>query len=167
MKFQLNDWEIEYAESIAKYANNKKIADNLRNIFPHPYTFENAKWYANDCINADRTRQCVKAIVIDGEAVGSIGVFVQDDVHCKGAEIGYWLGEPFWNKGIITDAIKQMCKIAFKELDIVRIFAETYSYNTGSKKALKKAGFKLEGVMRKSIYKNGNIYDSCIYSLIK
>ncbi len=167
MNFQLNDWQIEYAKSIAKYANNKKISNNLRNIFPYPYTIEDARWYANECIHADPTRQCVKVITVEGQAVGCIGVSIQDDVHCKSAEIGYWLGVPFWNKGIMTKAIRQMSKIAFEQLDIVRIFAEPFAYNTGSRKSLEKAGYQLEGVMRKSIYKNGNIYDSCIYSLIK
>ncbi len=152
---------------VAKYANNQKVAIKLRNIFPHPYTIEDAKSFINNCINSDNTRQCNKAIVVNDETVGAIGVFLQDDVYCKTAEIGYWLGEAFWNKGIMSAAIKQICGFAFEEYDIVRIFAEPFAYNIGSRKALEKAGFQLEGVLKRSVYKNGQILDSCIYAFTK
>ncbi len=167
MIFELKDWHIDYAQSIAKYANNKKIADNLRNAFPYPYSLENAKAYISDCIEGDNSNRIVKAIVIDGEAVGSIGVFIKDDVYEKSAEIGYWLAEEFWGKGIISSAVIQVCEIAFKTFDIVRIFAEIFAYNIGSQKVLEKSGFALEGIKAKSVYKNGKIFDSCIYALIK
>ncbi|PKM77698.1 MAG: GNAT family N-acetyltransferase [Firmicutes bacterium HGW-Firmicutes-15] len=167
MNFTLREWELGDAESLVKYANNQNIAQNLRNIFPHPYTIEDAKSFINDCINGDKTRQCIKAIVVDGEAAGSIGVLLKNDVYCKSAEIGYWLGEYFWSKGIMSAAVKQIFKVAFNEYDIVRIFAETYAYNIGSRKVLEKAGFELEGVLKKSICKNGQIFDSCIYAFIK
>ncbi len=167
MDYELRDWQIGDAESVAKYANNKEIAQNLRNVFPHPYTIENAKSYINACINSDKTRQCTKAIVVNGEAVGTIGVFLKDDVYCKSAEIGYWLGEAFWNKGIMSAAVKQICDFALEEYDIERIFAEPYAYNIGSRKVLEKAGMQLEGVLKKSIYKNGRIFDSCIYAFTK
>jgi ribosomal-protein-alanine N-acetyltransferase len=98
--------------------------------------------------------------------VGSIGVFVKDDVYRKSAEIGYWLGEPYWGRGIMTDAIRQMCRMAFERFDIVRIFAEPFAYNAGSMRALEKAGFTLEGVHRMSVFKNGQFYDSCTYALL-
>jgi ribosomal-protein-alanine N-acetyltransferase len=109
----------------------------------------------------------LRAIDIDGIAVGSIGIFLKDDVYCKSAELGYWLGEPFWGKGIMTQAVKQICKMAFEKYDIVRIFAEPYADNTASRRVLEKAGFRLEGILRKSVYKKGQIMDSCIYALIK
>jgi len=167
MDFILREWEIEDAVYIAKYANNKKIADNLRDAFPYPYTLSNAKQYINFCINADRKKNILRAISIDGIAVGSIGVFGKDDVYRKSAELGYWLAEDFWNKGIITRAIKQITDIAFNELDIVRIFAEPYFNNIGSRRVLEKSGFELEGTLRKSVYKNNIYLDSCIYSIIK
>ena len=97
----------------------------------------------------------------------TIGVFLKNDVYSKSAEIGYWLSETFWGKGIMTDAIIQMCEMAFKSYDIVRIFAEPFSTNIASCKALEKAGFELEGKLKKSIYKNGKICDSYIYALVK
>ncbi len=167
MNFELKKWHIEYAQSIAEYANNKNIADNLRNAFPYPYTIDDAINYVSSCTENDETRQVCRAIVADGKAVGSIGIFLKDDVYYRSAEIGYWLGEPFWNKGITSRAIKQLCKIAFEQYDIIRIFAEPFAYNIGSRKALEKAGFALEGIMEKSICKNGKIFDSCLYALIK
>jgi len=165
--FELQDWQIEYAESIAKHANNQAVAKNLRNIFPYPYTIEDSKTYINICINSDKTRNYPKAIVVNGEAVGTIGVFLQDDVYYKTAELGYWLGEAFWDKGIMSAAVKQICDLAFEEYDIVRIFAEPFAHNIGSRKVLEKAGFQLEGVLQKSVCKNGRIFDSCIYAITK
>lgn len=167
MEFELRKWRNSDAESVAKYANNINVANNLRNVFPHPYTIEDAKWYVNSCANNDESCQCTRAIVVNGEAVGSIGIFIKDDVYCKSGEIGYWLGEPFWNKGIVSEAIKQICDLVFQKYDVVRIFSEPYARNIGSRKVLEKAGFELEGVLKKSVYKNGVILDSCIYSLIK
>lgn len=167
MEFELRKWRNSDADSVAKYANNINIANNLRNVFPYPYTIKDAKWYVNSCTSNDEIRQCTRAIVVDGEAVGSIGIFIKDDVYCKSGEIGYWLGEPFWNRGIISEAIKQICDFVFQKYDVVRIFSEPYAGNLGSRKVLEKAGFELEGILRKSVYKNGAIFDSCIYSLIK
>lgn len=167
MNFILRDWKESDAISIAKYANNKNIADNLRDGFPHPYTILDAEKFICFGINHDKNKNIMKAIVVDSVAVGSIGVFGKDDVYRKSAELGYWLAENFWNKGIITRAIKQITEIAFNDLDIVRIFAEPYSYNIGSKRVLEKSGYELEGLLRKSVYKNGTYSDSCIYSIIK
>lgn len=165
--FELRKWQRDDIESVAKHANNKKIADNLRNVFPYPYTLKDAEGYIKFCINGDESKQCCRAITVNGEAVGSIGVFIKDDVYCKSAEVGYWLGEEFWGKGIMSQAIKEISEFAFENYDIVRIYAEPFARNVGSRRALEKAGFKLEGVLEKSVYKNGEIGDSCIYALIK
>jgi len=139
----------------------------LRNVFPFPYTYEHAEWYVKKCIEKGEVNQLCRAIVVNGEAVGSIGVFVREDVYCKTAEVGYWLGEPFWNNGLMSEAVKQLCDEAFKTFDIIRIFAEPFAYNIGSRRTLEKAGFVLEGIMKKSVYKRGEIFDSCMYALIK
>lgn len=165
--FKLRKWDIKDIDSVARYANNKKIAGNLRNAFPYPYTRESAESFISACIKSDSTEALFRAIDVNGEAVGSIGVFVKDDVYSKSAEMGYWLAEPFWGRGIMTQAIKQMCDIAFLQYDIIRIFAEPFAHNTASRKALENAGFKLEGVLEKSVFKNGEILDSCIYAIIK
>ena len=167
MEFTLQKWSSEFIDDVAKYANNFAIAKNLRNAFSFPYTRQDAEWYVNSCASNDESAQCTRAIVVNGEAVGSIGFFIKDDVYSKSAEIGYWLGEPFWGKGIMSSAIAQLCSFGFENYDIVRIFAEPFSYNMGSRRALEKSGFKLEGELEKSVFKNGEFYNSCMYALIK
>jgi ribosomal-protein-alanine N-acetyltransferase len=166
MQFELKKWELGDAESVAQYANNINIADFLRNGFPLPYTAADAVSYIHG-YESDTPERICRAIAVDGLASGSIGVFVREDVYAKSAEIGYWLGEPFWNKGVMTSAIRQMCSLAFERLPIVRIYAEPFAHNPGSCRALEKAGFTLEGVLKNSIFKNNRIYDSCIYALLK
>ena len=167
MDFILRTWHKSDIDSVAKYANNKKIADNLRNAFPWPYTYEDARGYVTSCIEAGETRQCTRAIDVDGEAVGSIGIFLEEDVYCKNAEIGYWLAEPFWGRGIMTAAVETMCREGFAAWDIVRIHAEAFARNAASRRVLEKAGFALEGTLRRSVYKNGEMLDSCIYALVR
>jgi len=167
MNFTLEQWKSDFISGVAKYGNNKKIADNLRDGFPFPYTDTDARFYVNDCIEKGDDNQLCRGIVVDGECVGSIGIFVQNDVYRKSGELGYWLGEPFWNKGIMSAAVKQICAEAFEQFEIIRIFAEPFAHNTGSRKVLEKAGFTLEAVMKNSICKNEKIYDSCLYALLK
>lgn len=165
--FILRNWRKEDAQDIAQAANNPKIAANLRNVFPHPYTLEDARYYINDCISNEGDHQITRVIEVDGKAVGSIGIFVKDDVYEKSAELGYWLSEDYWRKGITTQAVQNICREAFMMFDIIRIYAEPFSYNAGSKGVLEKAGFTYEGTMRNGVYKNENIYDYCMYSLLR
>lgn len=167
MKVELKEWSLDYVDNIAKVANNQKIANNLRNAFPYPYTKEDAKWYINDCITKGENNQLTRAIVADGLAVGSIGVFVGNDVYCKSGELGYWLSEECWGKGIMTNAAKEICSLAFQKFDIVRIYAEPFSCNIGSRRILEKSGFELEGIMKNGVFKNNEVFDYCMYGLIK
>lgn len=167
MDFRLKDWSFDYAESIAINANNKKVSNNLRDVFPYPYTMKDADYFIEDCIKNKYNNNINKAIVVDDKAVGSIGITLLNDVYRKSAEIGYWLGENYWNKGIVTEAVKIIVKEAFERFDIVRINAEIFSDNVSSKRVLEKAGFKFEGVKEKSIYKNGVLKDSLLYAYIK
>ena len=161
---ELKKWNDEYVESLILNANNKKIADNLRNIFPYPYTYEDGKNYINYWQkNNDDGGQICRAIMIDGKAVGSIGAFQKEDVYCKSAEIGYWLAEAYWGQGIMSDVVKEFSNQVFLQLEIARLYAEVYEENIASRKVLEKANFILEGVLRKSIYKNGQYKNSCIY----
>ena len=166
MDFELRVWHPNDAIGLVRYADNPKIATQLRDVFPSPYRLEHARAYIEECLaDADQTR-CCRAIVVDGEAVGSIGAFPQGDVYRKSAEIGYWLAEPFWGHGIMSEAIRQMCKEACRRYGVIRIFAEPFANNVGSRRALEKAGFSLEGILRQSVYKNGVIQDSCVYARI-
>ena len=98
---------------------------------------------------------------------GSIGLFLGSDVYRRSAELGYWLGEPFWGRGIMTAAVETMCREGFAAWDIVRIHAEAFARNAASRRVLEKAGFALEGTLRRSVYKNGEMLDSCIYALVR
>ncbi len=167
MNFELRKWRHEDAADVAAVADNPKVAANLRNVFPSPYTLADAQWYVDDCVAKGDDHQITRAIVVDGRVVGSIGIFVKDDVYEKSGELGYWLGEDYWRKGITSRAAKQLCKEAFEMYPIERIFAEPFAYNAGSRGVLEKAGFTYEGTMRKGVYKNGQVFDYCMYSLLR
>lgn len=167
MEFLLREWRVEDIDEIAEAADNPNIAKNLRNTFPNPYLRKDAKWYVEDCMSREGKNQMTRVIEVDQKAAGSIGIFVKGDVYEKSAELGYWLSEKYWNQGITSQAISIICREAFEKFDIIRIFAEPFEYNTGSRKALEKAGFTYEGTMRKGVYKNGSVYSYCMYSLLR
>lgn len=165
--FILRPWLLSDAEAVAIAADNPNIAANLRNAFPSPYTSADAEWFVGDCIAQGEERRLMRAIVIDGKASGSVGVFVQDDVYEKTAELGYWLAEDHWGKGVMTEAVRQICREAFERFDILRIYAEPFADNLGSRRVLEKAGFTCEGTMRNGVYKNGRVHSYCMYALLR
>lgn len=167
MDFKLRPWRASDAADVAHFANNERIACNLRDVFPYPYTLDDAKSYVNSCEEAGEERQLCRAIEVEGRVVGSIGVFPGNDVYRRSAELGYWLAEEYWGQGVMTAAVDQICREAFRHWDIVRIHAEPFAHNAASRRVLEKAGFALEGILRKSVVKNGQICDSCMYALIK
>jgi len=160
----LRPWEVSDLKNLLKYANNLKIAQNMTNAFPHPYSKEAGKKFiamANSKIPVS-----IFAICINNQAIGGIGVHPQQDIHEKCAELGYWLAEPFWGKGIVSKAVLQMIDFAFQNFDIVRLYARPFSSNIGSQKVLEKCGFKHEATLKKSIYKNGVYLDELIYCIV-
>ncbi|MGB3004970.1 MAG: GNAT family protein [Chitinophagaceae bacterium] len=163
MKFTLRPWAQSDVDALAEYANNYKIAKNLTNAFPHPYTSEDAKKFI-DMVSQHNPVQ-VFAIDINGKASGGIGLFPQTDIMCKNAEMGYWLAELFWGQGIITKAIIEMIDYGFKTFNITRIYARPYGTNMASQKALEKAGFILEARFEKTIFKNGEYLDELVYAV--
>lgn len=161
MKVILREWKRSDAEALAKIANNKKIWDNVRDRLPHPYTLKDAhEWL--DLVKAQKvnTTFCIEA---DGKLAGSIGIVLRDDVYRKTAEIGYFVGEEYWGKGIATEAIRQMMDYVKKEFDVVRVFAEVFEYNKASMKVLEKNGFYLECIRKKAVIKNNVVLDDCIW----
>lgn len=162
-KFTLRQWQDSDAPRLAEIANNKKIYDNLRDGFPHPYSLKNAEEF----ISAAKDSTTMFAIEIDGKVAGSVAFFPKDDVYRKSAEMGYYIAEEYWGKGIMTEVIKKIVEYAFENFNIVRIHAEPFARNVGSRKVLEKAGFKLEGVLKSSVVKNDIIEDSCIYAIVK
>lgn len=155
----------EDAEAMAKLANNIKIAENLRDGFPHPYTLSDARTFIEKFKDQDQT--FIFAIEYNGEYAGNIGLVPETDVYRKSAELGYFIGEPFWNKGITTEAIKHICEFAFQNLDIIRIHCGVYEYNKASQRVLEKSGFEKEGVFKKAIFKKSRIWDEVRYAKVK
>lgn len=165
--FVLRPWRLSDAKDVAAAANNPKIAANLRNAFPSPYTLADAERFVQDCVSKEGEQQLARAVMIEGKAAGSIGVFVKDDVYEKSAELGYWLAEEYWGRGAMTAAVRQVCREAFRRFGILRIFAEPFADNQGSRRVLEKAGFAYEGTMRNGVYKNGQVHSYCVYSLLR
>ena len=144
------------------HLNNENVVRFLSSRIPSPYTKDDAHWW----INEGSKTEIVRAISFNEIFVGVIGVRRDTLEKSHRGEIGYWLGQPFWGKGIATASIGLMCQIIFRKTDIVQLYAPVFSPNEGSKKALIKNGFELEGVITKGILKNGAYYDECIYCKI-
>jgi len=165
MEVQLRPWRIDDLETLVSIANNQNIAKYMADVFPHPYTLEKGKNFI-EFANSNPTAR-IFAITINDKPIGSIGLHLQSDILRKNAEIGYWLAEEYWGKGIVTNAIHQMVKYGFENLDIVRIFARIYGTNIPSQKVVEKCGFKLEGRFEKTIFKNNEFLDELIYAIRK
>jgi RimJ/RimL family protein N-acetyltransferase len=161
----IRDWARGDAPSIAKYANNRKIAMWLRDRFPCPYTKSDAQAFLSAVSN--QTVRTAFAIATRQEAIGGIGLEFGADVHRFTAEVGYWLGEPFWSRGTMTDAVRLFTTWAFENLELHRIHATVFGGNVASARVLEKAGFQREGCLRAGVYKNGKILDQWIYARIK
>ncbi len=166
MEFTLRPWTPADKSSLLQYANNFKIARFMTDAFPHPYAEENANQFIERFGHTDPPN--VLAIDVNGEAVGSIGVFPQADIMRLNAEMGYWLGEPFWGNGIVPRAVQQMIAYTFSTFpEITRIYARPYSNNPASKRVLEKVGFTLEAHIKHNIIKNGEVLDELIYAVRK
>lgn len=160
----LREFVAEDSLRMQKIANNKKIAINLRDGFPHPYTLEDAERFIGMFLKQDPV--AVFAIQYKGVYAGNIGLHKLTDVYRYSAEIGYFLGEQFWNQGIMTKAVNMICSYGFRELGIIRIHTGVFEYNTASQKVLEKCGFEKEAVFRDAVFKNGKICNEVRYALL-
>lgn len=167
MNCTIREWRKEDAARLAQMLNNKKILDNLRDGLPFPYTEKDAGEFIEAMLSADPIKTFPFAITVNDEVIGSIGVFRCDNIHSQSAEMGYYIGEPYWGKGIMTSAVEQICRYIFEQTDIIRIFAEPFAHNAASCRVLEKAGFSFEGCLRSHAVKNGRIVDMKLYSRIK
>lgn len=170
MLINLGDWQIRSwlptdVASLVKYADNRNVSINLRDAFPHPYTSEHAQTWIRLASGQDPETNF--AIANSVEAVGGIGLRLSEDVFRRTGEIGYWLGEPFWGKGIATRAVVAMTDFAFTQFDLVRLQAHVFEWNPASARVLEKAGYSLEGRLRKSITKEGKTIDRFLYAKIR
>lgn len=167
MTVRLRAWTLEDAPALAKLINNKKVQDNLRDGLPFPYGEEDAKAFLSAVLASDPDQNLAFAIEADGELIGSISATRCANIHFRTAELGYYLGEPYWGKGFATEAVRQICDYIYRNTDIIRIFAEPFAYNTASCRVLEKAGFQLEGLLRSNAVKNGRILDMKMYARIR
>jgi RimJ/RimL family protein N-acetyltransferase len=162
--FILRPFRVADKSALVKHANNKNISDNLRDRFPNPYTEKDAEWFIN-FVSDNKGPVTDFAIEINNEAAGGIGFWPGEDVYRLNAEIGYWLGEEHWGKGIMTNVIGSVIKYIFENFDIKRIYAMPFATSIGSVKTLEKAGFTKEATIRNGVIKNGKVLDYYIYSI--
>lgn len=167
MKVTLRLWNIKNAPALAAALNNKKVLDNLRDGLPYPYTEEDAESFIVYISSAPRHTQYNLAICVDGKVAGNIGVVRKDNVHRLTGELGYYIAEEYWGKGVMTEAVKKMCRYIFDNTDIARIFAEPFANNIASCRVLEKAGFQYEGTLRQNAIKNGQLLDMKVYAILR
>jgi len=152
------------ATSLAKHANNRSVWINLRDRMPHPYSVDNAyAWIGTVEHQEPRTSFIID---VNGEAVGGIGLVLGTDIERCSAEVGYWLGESYWGRGIATAALRRICAYAFEDLGLQRVFATPIVWNPASFKVLEKAGFEREGLMRNACIKDGKLMDMALYAKV-
>jgi RimJ/RimL family protein N-acetyltransferase len=161
----VRSWRRTDAASLVQHANNRKIWLNVRDRFPHPYTARDARTFLAAVVGARPETNF--AIEVDGAAVGGIAFRVQTDVERIGAELGYWLGEACWGRGITTAAVRAVTEHAMDAHGLRRVFALPFAHNRASVRVLEKAGFALEGVLRSSAIKDGRVLDQLLYARIR
>lgn len=160
----IRPWRLDDIESLVWHADNPNVAQYLRHAFPSPYTLADGEaWLAR---SAAEERPTNFAIEVDGAAVGGIGLRLGEDVHRRGAEIGYWLGEAYWGRGIVTEAVGALTRWGIEEFNLVRIDAHVFAPNAGSARVLEKNGYVLEGRLRKRVEKHGEILDALVYAFV-
>ena len=164
---RIRKWKLSDAADLAMAISNKNIQDNLRDGLPYPYTEKDGADFISAMLSADENETFAFAITVDDKVVGSIGVFRQGNIHRLTAELGYYIAEEHWGRGIMTEAVRQICQYVFEKSDIIRIYAEPFAYNAASCRVLEKAGFRYEGTLRNNAVKNGKIIDMKMYSLLK
>jgi RimJ/RimL family protein N-acetyltransferase len=160
----VREWRDDDRDALLRFANNRRVWRNLKDRFPHPYGEAQAEaWLALGRAHPERTSW---AIAVDGLAVGGIGLVPGEDIHARSAHIGYWLGEPYWGRGIMTDAVRTVSGHALTALGFMRLEAPVYEWNPASMRVLEKCGFAREGVMRKSVFKDGQLIDCMLYARV-
>lgn len=164
---KIRKWMLSDVADLTAAISNKKVQANLRDGIPYPYTEQDGVDFISAMLSADENDTFAFAITVDEKVIGSIGVYRQENIHRQTAELGYYIAEEYWGKGIMTEAIKQICQYVFQKSDILRIYAEPFAYNEASCRVLEKAGFQYEGTLRNNAVKNGKVIDMKMYSILK
>lgn len=157
----LRPWQTADEPALVRHANNRSIWRNVRDRFPHPYTERDAKLWIK-IANRDTTMLNL-AMEVDDEAVGGLGIIFKDDVYQRTAEIGYWLGEAYWNRGLTSRAVAALSDYIFAHYNIVRLYAGIFESNAASARVLEKAGYTFEARLRKNVFKDGQVMDELVY----
>jgi len=161
----LRRWRLEDAEALTEQANNRKVSMYLRDIFPFPYQLEDAHEFLERAAPIEpATNLCIE---VQGRVAGGIGLMLGEDVHRRGAQFGYWLGEQYWGRGIMSEVVGAFVEYSFVVFDLHRMEAEVYSGNPASGRVLEKNGFVLEGRRKESVYKHGRFLDAVIYGKLQ
>ena len=161
----VRSWSMEDAAALAGQANNYRIWINLRDAFPHPYTLADAVAFLTG--TTARRPETAFAIAVGSAPIGGIGLRLGEDVHRKTAELGYWLGESFWGRGIMSEAVAAFTDYALAAYDLVRIYAEPIADNRASARVLEKAGFNLEARLAQNAFKAGRVKDQLLYARLR
>jgi [ribosomal protein S5]-alanine N-acetyltransferase len=163
-EYCIRSFEYSDEEALVKYANNPNVSRLLRDLFPSPYTKADARFLLKHaCKQKVETNFAIANIE---ELIGAIGLTLQEDVNRFSAEIGYWLAEPYWGKGIATEALKIFTGYVFQNFKVNRLYALVFEGNDASEKVLIKAGYQKEGTLKKAVYKEGKFLDQYIYAIL-
>jgi len=147
------------------HANNRNVWINLRNRFPYPYTTADAENFFKIVVGCEPETSF--AVEVKGKAVGGVGFSPLEDEEYRSAEIGYWLGEEFWGRGIATEVLIAVTDYAFSQFDLCRLYAHVFEWNLASARVLEKAGYEFEGRLRKSVTKDGQTIDRLLYAKVR
>jgi RimJ/RimL family protein N-acetyltransferase len=162
---RIRPWVLEDLGSMVRHANNRNVSIQLRDRFPYPYTEEAGRSWIEHNLQRDPATNF--AIEVDGEAAGGIGIVPGEDVNRLSAEIGYWLGEEYWGRGIVTEAVRAFTAACFERFDLLRIHADVFDGNTASMRVLEKCGYVREGTLRRAVVKDGRVLDQIVYAIIR
>lgn len=167
MVVYLKKWELSDAAALAEVLSDKKLRDHLRDGIPYPYTEQDGREFIMGVLSDGEQDVFSFAVMADGALAGTISLFRQGNIHRQTAELGYYLAENFWGKGIMTEAVRQACRYVFANSDVIRIYAEPFAHNLASCRVLEKAGFHYEGTLRSNAVKDGNVIDMRMYSRLR
>ena len=161
----IRSWRAEDAAGLAEGANNRNVWLCVSDRMPWPYTLADAEAYLQKTFTCpDEQSFCIE---VNGAVGGGIGIRPGSDVYRVSAELGYWLAEPFWRRGIMTEAVRAFVADRFAALPLERIFAQVYARNLASARVLEKAGFQFEGTLRRNVIKDGQVLDSMLYARLR
>ena len=160
----LRPWRRGDVEALVRHADDREVWINLRDLFPHPYTRRDARRWIR--MTRSHPPGTTFAIEIEDEACGGIGIKLGDDVYCRSAEIGYWLGRACWGRGVATEAVTAVTEHALARFDLSRVWAAVFSWNPASMRVLEKAGYRREGVLRNAVTKDGRTGDQIVYAVV-